>query len=411
MRVCFVSPVAELGGSEQSLLDVMVSLRGRGLDCTLISFADGELLEQARRAGVDSYIVALPGGLRQLGESGLRQGHGWPELLRSAAECAGFLAFAARFRRLLAQLRPDVLHTNGIKAHIVGAAFAPRSLPIAMHMRDYLSQRLIARHLLRALRRPSLHVITNSHSVAEDARRVLPNVSIEPIYNAIDTVLFSPGPAEPEWLAALAGEAAPAPGTLSVGLVATYANWKGQDLFIQAIARLVDLLPSVEIVAYVIGGPIYATPGSQFSRPELEALAREAGVAARIRFVPFQRQVERIYRSLDVVVHASTRPEAFGRTIAEAMACARPVVVSQAGGAAELFEDGTTAFGFRPGDASALANVLARVCSAPELRERVARVAREHAVSEFDRARLGEQVLEVYEMLLGFSEQKVQRVA
>ena len=273
MRVCFVSPVAELGGSEQSLLDVMVSLSGLGIECTLVSFADGELLEHARRAGVESHVAALPDGLKQLGESGLRQGHGWQKLLRSAAECGGFLAFAARFRELLAQLQPDVLHTNGIKAHIVGAALAPRSLPIAMHMRDYLSQRLIARHLLRALRRPSLHVITNSRSVAEDARRVLPKVSIEPIYNAIDTALFSPGPAEADWLAALAGESAPARGSVSVGLVATYANWKGQDLFIRAVAELADLLPSVEVVAYIIGGPIYVTPGSQFTRPELEGLA------------------------------------------------------------------------------------------------------------------------------------------
>jgi glycosyltransferase involved in cell wall biosynthesis len=43
-----------------------------------------------------------------------------------------------------------------------------------------------------------------------------------------------------------------------------------------------------------------------------------------------------VYRSLDIVVHASTKPEPFGRTIAEAMACGRAVLLSRESGVAEL---------------------------------------------------------------------------
>src|SRR5262249_14978265 len=67
--------------------------------------------------------------------------------------------------------------------------------------------------------------------------------------------------------------------------------------------------------------------------------------------VPFQEDTAAVYRALDVVVHASTQPEPFGLTIAEAMSCSRPVVVARAGGAAGLFSRGPHALGGPPRDA------------------------------------------------------------
>ena len=64
-----------------------------------------------------------------------------------------------------------------------------------------------------------------------------------------------------------------------------------------------------------------------------------------VGFVPFVEDPVPVYRALDVVLHASTQPEPFGLTVVEAMACGRAVVVSAAGGAAELFTDGVDALG------------------------------------------------------------------
>ena len=69
---------------------------------------------------------------------------------------------------------------------------------------------------------------------------------------------------------------------------------------------------------------------------------------------------------LDVVVHASTRPEPFGRVIVEAMACGRAVIAMREGGAAELFRDGDDgARAARPGDPDALASAMARLVNDP----------------------------------------------
>jgi len=107
-------------------------------------------------------------------------------------------------------------------------------------------------------------------------------------------------------------------------------------------------------------------------------------VFTRVGLVPFQDDPVSVYRSLDIAVHASTRPEPFGLTVAEAMSCGRAVVVS-----AELFRDGEDALGHPPGDVPALAGVLARLLTDAALRRRLGEAARRTAVSRFGFGQLG----------------------
>ena len=98
-------------------------------------------------------------------------------------------------------------------------------------------------------------------------------------------------------------------------------------------------------------------------------------------------------------MHASTRPEPFGLTIAESLSCGRPTLVADAGGAAELFTDGVDALGYPPGDARALARRLLELLDAPALRRTLGANAREAAVARFSRERLGHQMLAIYRAL------------
>ena len=132
---------------------------------------------------------------------------------------------------------------------------------------------------------------------------------------------------------------------------------------------------------------------------------RPRGVASHVphrrtqracRVVPFQTRIEDVYRALDVVVHASTRPEPFGRTIVEAMATGRPVVACREGGATELFTDGSDAVGVPPRNEEALANAIVALVSDSERRRAIGAAARESAVLRFCRPRLAGQVLRLY---------------
>jgi glycosyltransferase involved in cell wall biosynthesis len=100
------------------------------------------------------------------------------------------------------------------------------------------------------------------------------------------------------------------------------------------------------------------------------------------------------------VVHASTQPEPFGLVIAEAMACGRPVVVSAAGGAAELIDDGRDALAVPPADVEAMSRAIAHLAADPELRARLGAAGREAAERDFDRARLARQVAPIYRAIV-----------
>ncbi|QRN95958.1 glycosyltransferase family 4 protein [Archangium violaceum] len=405
MRLLFLSPVGVVGGAERTLLDLMDCLR-RASDAPwlgLIAGAEGPLTEQARALGVETLALPLPSELAALGDSQLR-GAGADRFLRFGASLARATPAAAghllSLQRALRQLRPTLVHSNGLKTHLLAALCAPGA-PVVWHIHDFLGERPLLRRVLRVAGTRAAAAIANSAAVAEDARRVLGPVPVHPVHNGVDTERFAPGPAEGGRLDTLAG-LPPAPeGTVRLGLVATYARWKGQEVFLQAAARLRARLPAHAVRFYVVGSPVYRTPGSQYSEAELRATAHALGLEGHVGLIPFQAEPSAIYRALDGVVHASTRPEPFGMTIVEAMSCARAVVVSSAGGAAELVRPGHDALAFSPGDVEGLTEAMARLVREPELRARLGGEARRSVLVRFTRERYASQVRDVYTRVLG----------
>jgi len=151
---------------------------------------------------------------------------------------------------------------------------------------------------------------------------------------------------------------------------------------------------------YLVGSPLYRTPDSQFSEEELRGLMGRWGLSGRVGLVPFQREPEAVYRALNIFVHASTRREPFGLTIAEALACGRPAIISRASGAAELLTEGQDALTLPSGDVEALAAGMLKLADAPELREQMGQAARRTAVERFSRERYAREILGVYRSLM-----------
>lgn len=396
MRLLFLSPIGALGGAEMCLLDLLASLRsGRpDWDLSVLLGGDGPLQAAVAGLGVRCDVLPLPPRLAALGDSGLSDG-GLPALAsRITGSALGAAGYLRTLKSRLRDLKPDLVQTNGMKSHLLGAWAAPRDLPVVWHMHDYVGSRALMRRLLRWSRRPGVRGVAVSRSVAEDSAETLgPRFPVRTVYNAVDLDRFAPGPSEGARLDRLAGlQEAPA-GAVRIGLVATYARWKGHEVFLDAVARM----PAETTTRfYVVGGAIYQSAGSQYSDGELKSKAESLGVANRVAFLGHQADPAAVYRGLDVVVHASTRPEPFGRVIAEAMACGKAVVVARAGGAAELFEDGVSALGCPPGDPSALASALERLASDAPLRRALGDAGRAHAVERFDRSRLAVEWSRVY---------------
>ena len=299
----------------------------------LVAPADGPLLAEAVTVGVSGSIVAQCGRLARVGEPGVASNWSLLQLRGVMSAIPPLADYGRRLRSALRTLAPDVVHTHGMKAHLLAAWIAPRTARVIWHLHDYIGRRPRSASVLRGSLRRCAVVMANSASVAEDARRTLDaRVPVVPVLNAVDLERFRPdGRRRPLGDGALGAVSASSP--LRVGLVGTFGRWKGHATFIDALARL---SPELRVEGVIVGGPVYRTDSSQFSFDELGDHARQRGVAGRLTFTGFVRDVETVLRSLDVVIHASTEPEPFGLVIAEAMACGRPVVVADAGGAREL---------------------------------------------------------------------------
>lgn len=401
MRIQYLSSSGELGGAEVCLLDMMASLRREqpGWRLALIAAQNGPLLDKAESMGVATTVLPLPPALSRLGDSKSSGGRMARAVLGARLAAGSYLAasYSRQLRRCINEFAPDVLHSNSLKMNLLGAWAKGRRLPIIWHLHDYVSARPFMSQAMRFYRNRCSAMLANSNSVRDDARSALTRPEVHTLYNAIDINEFAPeGPvADLDRLCHLQPAAAQ---VIRVGLVATMAWWKGHKDFIRALA----LLGREDLVrGYVIGGPLYHTEGSQVEIEELRRLSRELGAEDRIGFAGFVKRPSSAMRALDIVVHASTRPEPFGRVIVEAMACAKPVITTAVGGAAELVSTGNNALDFRMGDCAHLAERIRELAGDSRLRSRLGAAGRKTVLENFDRRRLGNQLAGFYRQILG----------
>jgi glycosyltransferase involved in cell wall biosynthesis len=391
VRIVYLNPCGKLGGAETSLREVLANIRAAapGWELWLVLGEDGPLAEIARNLGVQVVVRPFLPALARLGEGGSRAA--WWSLLRAAAAAVSYTRGLAS---LLRQIKPDIIHSNGLKMHLLSAWTCPRQTPLVWHIHDYVRSRRLMSGLLRRFGKACTVAVVNSKSVAKDLSAVLPGLRVVTVYNAVDLQRFSPIGKKLD-LDALSG-LAPAPlGTIRVGLVATFARWKGHKVFLEALAAV---SPEIPIRGYIIGGPIYQTDGSQWSKAELQQEADRLGLVNRLGFTGFIEDSAPAMRSIDIVVHASTSPEPFGMVIIEAMACGKAVIASQAGGAAELFTDGENAVAHPPGDAAALAKRISWLASDAPLRRRLGEAGRATAERFYPGKRLAAELIAVYSL-------------
>ncbi len=404
MKILYLNPIGGVGGAERALLSAMAGVMQTdpSIEAHLLVMTDGPLLRLATEIGVRSVLLPMPKRLAEVGDSRSRE-NGWLSRLRGVFRRVTLAPevwqYGRQLRAVIRGIAPDLIHTNGIKSHLL--ARLAGSSPVVWYVQDFIGDRPLARRLLPWAQKGVVGAITISDAVDRNARTVLPRLPSRIVMHATDVNKFTPAPANPELLDRLAGLPAAPEGTIRVGLVATYARWKGQDVFLKAAAQLLRQQLGFPVRFYLIGGPIYHTQGSQFSVAELRYLAQGLDLETHLGFIGFQQNPADVYRGLDVVVHASTRPEPFGLTIIEAMACARAVIVSEAGGAAELFTHDHDALGVAPGDISGLARAIKSLVADKERRQRLGEQARRTAIRRFDQSRLGPQILEAYRAFLG----------
>jgi glycosyltransferase involved in cell wall biosynthesis len=359
------------------LISLLKALRSARPDWKLevVAGDEGPLIPLLSGLGFDVRVLPMPARLISMGEAS----SGNPLALMLSAAAA--LRYCSKLHALIASRAPDVIHTLNFKMHLLASCSPLRGAKLCWHLHDFVSNRAVTRKALRLLSRRPTWVVAISDAVGRDMRSISKAPErIQTVLNAIDLDHFSPG-----------GASWPADSELRVGLIATFARWKGHEVFLRAVAAL-----PFAVRAFIAGGGLYRTAGSQITLGEIQAQAEALGIAERVTFTGFLEDTAPLLRSLDVVVHASTEPEPFGLTIAEGMACGRAVVASMAGGVPEILTDGVNGLGHSPGDVQGLAKAMERLLCDPKLRKQYGSAARIMAEERLNPERMAQEFIAIY---------------
>lgn len=147
------------------------------------------------------------------------------------------------------------------------------------------------------------------------------------------------------------------PHTALVAMVGMLVPWKGQDLFLQAVAQLGQGPTGPKNVAFLVVGGTPERGDPQYAQ-QLQQQAQALGVQAQVHFMGKRSDLAAWLPQLDVVVSASTLPEPLGLVMIEAMSRGCLFVAPAFGAATEVVVDGKNGFLFEPGSAPALAAKL-----------------------------------------------------
>ena len=239
-------------------------------------------------------------------------------------------------------------------------------------------------------------VITNSRFTAE---HVIEMYQADPaririIHRGVDLDVFTPEAVSSARIIGLAERWRLPDGAPVVMLPGRLTSWKGHHLLIEAI----ESLGRRDICCVFVGEE---KERSNY-RSALERDIERRGLGGVVRLVGGCRDMAAAYMMADVVISASTDPEAFGRVVAEAHAMGRPVIASDHGGARETVIAGETGWLVTPGDADALARALRTALTmTTEERDTIARRAVAHVHENFTKTQMCAATLDVYAELLG----------
>ncbi len=287
----------------------------------------------------------------------------------------------------LKRLRPDVLHLHTAKEFVLGAVAGRLArVPVVV----------ITRHLVMPVK-PLMRWVYNRacDGVACVARAVQDNLvqsgvrkeQTRVIYGAIDVLTFRAG-----LLPATEAKKRIGCGADEnvVGMVGSVIAAKGQHYFLQAAAQLLKEGFKGRFVIV----------GEGAARTELEAEARALGIADRVLFLGFRRDVAGVMSAFDVFVFASVSGEAFPLVILEAMTAGKPIVATAISGVPEVIENDVTGLLIPPRDASSIAQAVRRLADDASLSERIAKAAQDRALRFYGADRMVEETESLYNELL-----------
>ena len=303
------------------------------------------------------------------------------------------LAVVIELRRLLRELKPDILHNISLKPVLLGS-IASLGLPsIALvnsltglgtlfagnHRKSELTRPLVVAALKTLLERSNCRTIVQN---PDDRRFVLDiGVSEESIDlipgSGVDITHFTPSP-EP-------------PPPVTAAYVGRMLADKGVMTLIQAYSLATTR--GIKLQLLLAGDCDRENPGSL--APEQ---LREFASAFGIHWLGYVTDIREVWAKAHIAVLASRR-EGLPKSLLEAAACGRPMIATDTPGCREIAIRDETALTFPVDDVPALADAMTRMAGDAEMRARFGKTARELVESKFSAYAIGKQTVALYQSL------------
>jgi glycosyltransferase involved in cell wall biosynthesis len=356
-------------GLERDTAEVAAALVATG-DRAVVASAGGPLLHALTRAGAKHVTLPVDG--------------------------TGPLTLFANVKRLAEVIRAEkveIVHarSHGTAASAWWAARRSGCRFVTTFHETYGAGNRLDRRLASFLARGE-RVIAVSRFIAGHVRRVygVPDSRLRIVPRGIDFDRFNPSRVTPDRIVALANRWRLTDGFPVVMLAGELAEGKGQTVLVNAIHKL----GRRDVRCLLIG----SDKVDKAYREGLEALIARQDLGGVVRIIDHCDDMSVAYMLSDVVVSASTAPEAFGRTLIEAQALGRLVIGSDHGGPRETVVPGGTGWLTPPGDADALAAAIDTALTlAPEARERLVAAAAAHVRANYSKETMCRATLAVYD--------------
>lgn len=296
---------------------------------------------------------------------------------------------AFRLLRLCRDLKVRIWHAHDYKSEALGL-FVQRFLPITLvsTLHGYVHADRKAQFLYeigRKCLRFYDHVIVVSPDLAESARKAAVTTErLTYIPNAIELDEFTRTVSTTEAQVARGWDAT----RQHLGIIARLSGEKRID---RAIASLYQLARSdINAHLHVVGdGPI---------RDELHTQAHTLGVADRVTFHGWVKDVRSLIQALDLVILTSTI-EGLPNALLEAMALEVPVAATPVGGISDLLDEGNAGL-LLDGHSETWAPALATLLSDEQQLARLAQHGRQRIEQHFSFAHRMQRVIEIYNSLI-----------
>jgi len=367
------------GGSDHSLFTHLINLDSDIFEHLVIFRKHSPIVKTLETRGLitihlPSPIVIIP-NRHQSNKSLKKRDPYFKKYLRTIKLFINALPEAFRLRKIIKKYQIDLLHLNhnlnGDRAGIIAGIITQKK--IISHNRGLHKPIQIDVILSRFVHK----IICISDFVKDEY--VSNGIDIRKcitIRNGVDIERFKPGYTKLK--------------RTIVGCIGRLEDWKGQQVLIKAVPRIIEEFPDIK----------FQFIGSGSNKNNLIKQVEELNIQEYVEFLGSVSNINEIIEKFTIAVHTSIQPEPFGRVIIEAMALGKPVIATNIGGPKEIITDGIDGFLIEPNNTEILSQKIIDLLHDKDKCDIIGAEARKKIINNFNAKSITKKIEKIYNDVL-----------